>query len=230
MRYYELKLIDWREGRIDAFIAAMFHGIASRHGAEYPHNEFYDRDSNLQFPLDIERNGIAIPDVSKPAENLVVAEKVVRRLRVLPGLAFFKARYIKLFHYSWKIGDFRHWKLDSYGGLEEPTPEQFIETMRDVPAYHRNLHPYYELLTISPPSLRKRYAFRESKRVVKASRPFSQTILEENSILDSDNGYYLTEAAFEAMAPFLDPDFYEWTMHDTDASAEMRTRRRRRSR
>ena len=129
MKYYYVELIDWKEGFIDAFLSDMFHGLASRNGCEHPHHEYYDITSKLLFPLDIERNGVRIPDVTRPAENLVVSQRVMRQLEELPGIAFYQVRFLKLFHYPWKVGDFSHHNRP--GEQLDMTDWEFFETLPD---------------------------------------------------------------------------------------------------
>lgn len=207
MQYYKIELIDWKDGRIDAFHADMFHGLASRNGCESPHNEFYDVTSKLLFPLDIERNGVRIPDITRPAENLVVSHRVRERLKGLPGIAFYQVRFLKLFHYPWKVGDFSHYNRP--GEQLDMTHWEFFETLPDVPEYHRGIEPYYELLNQSPVTIRTRYAFSESSDILMSGFPFSPRILRESSVLDAERGCYLTQEVYTALAPYLDKDFYE---------------------
>lgn len=178
MRFHALCATIFVEGRIDAFVYDMFHGVASRGGRPSPWFDFYSfrggsdhrvviytcrrtsggvgpvevpwtADQTL-VPLDIERNGWRVPDIACPSFQLVVSDRVMQALQKLPGIAFLRVRFAKIVHYEYRLEPYQHHGDPRFRDEDGELLEDVFDGLPAVLDYHRTIGPHHEVLMRFP--------------------------------------------------------------------------------
>jgi hypothetical protein len=163
-------------------------------------------------PLPIIRNGWRIPDVFMPTGHIVVSERVRKVLRSVREFDYRPVRFVKLINTPYAAGDFSY--SAGYQGIFDPT--RLYETLPDDIRLHEGIDSFFEI--VLPYVRRVNGPLNDGQAVVKLKVPFvpfsssnhevSQRLIEAWPILDA--GYFIfSQAAFDAIAPFLDRDYYQ---------------------
>jgi hypothetical protein len=169
-------------------------------------------NSNREL-LHVRRSGRFVPRISFPtSQDLVITREVKDLLQGLPGIDFLPVVYEKLVDvHIPEIGDLSDDEWREYGPVMET-----ISAMPDVPEFHDRvgegfvvlMPEYYEIedsITDSVPYVPKfgRYFAADTN----LEEPLSLKLLETHAMYRAAGYVFLTERAFEIIAPFLDLDY-----------------------
>jgi hypothetical protein len=198
-------------GKYDLFHRLLFHGRQQEKNYRLVDPCLGDSYTPLRW----NRIGAYVPPVSAPTVNWVVSGQVRAALQAL-SLAFEPVEFRKLVDYPYyKAGDFSYDQTPAYRNAVRKDLLKFFEYLPNVPAFHKTVGPYYELVVPRLDDLLPSY--RSTTRVLvqmQYSMPprvefsISEEILGDHPIV-WDYHHILSERAFSAIEPFLDRDFFE---------------------
>ncbi len=215
-----------RPGRTTVFHDTMFHGLAWRIGRRPAVLDPLFIESDRTRPLTLVRNGSIVPQVTKPANNLVVSEAIRDKLAGIPGVEFLPVVFFRLFHYPFKAGDFSYesdpfWKhACEHAGADT---DWFYFAQVDDSDLHDAIGNHYELLLHSPNALAEED--RESKELCLATAHalISPRLLRKYGMLAAPPSVLVNDEVLSVLQPFLDEDYFGRQTFEVEFPANVAT-------
>jgi len=191
----------------------MFHGLAWRNGRSSPSpiEDIYYRDSISPHPLWIVRNGLIVPEITMPARNLVVSEKL-KQILANAGAVFLRVLYLRLFSYTFAAGDFSYESDPMWLKALEVSHKDvdwFYFAQPDDRDLHESIGDHYEVLLASPDERANSTTSRAFPLSLAFARAeVSPQILTQFPLISAPPGFVASEAVFESIRQYLDPDYF----------------------
>lgn len=205
--------------------SVVYHGTSTRPAGR----SFDSLRSGVKGPLLISRSGRFVPQVFSPWPSaVVVSEAVKNRLASFGNLAFVEVQFKHLVDLPLKKGDQSLVKevkegfqrsVDDRGEPVESHSQILIDWRPNIPEFHRAIGRYYELLCVLLHEVEDEFpdAGKRPLHVVLDPRP--RSILDETVTVSPEmfrqypligDGimHLCSEAFYEAIAPYVDWDFY----------------------
>jgi hypothetical protein len=198
--------------------AVMFHGEAIRSGLRSIHAKNATWSNSVRTPLHIIHSKQVIPDVFKPAHNLVVSERVKQRLIDVNHVEFVEVVFDKLVDFYYEKGSFTYFdSKDSFTELGEIIPAiDYLISLPDDREAHRGLGKYYELvipddeemvnglvhtavsIDIEPPS------WQGDPLVIR----YNKEVFEQNPIIKVQSSIAFELEVFSRIREYIDMDYF----------------------
>lgn len=210
---------------IRTFHYDMFHGTAEREGIAYHDSGACFLNTTHRKQLHISRTGQQVPAVFAPSLNLVLSEEVRKRLIGLPKIDVLPVVFDKLFQFYYRKGDFSWYDAPLCADSQD-----LHRILPDVPDYHSQVGPYYELLVARTQDLATESSDMREVTITIGPASLEETV-EVRLPVDLwgrypivwDNGcLFFAEGSFQRIEPFLDWDFFAKTVFELDAGKAQR--------
>ena len=198
--------------------AVMFHGEAFRSGLRSIHAKRATWSNSVRTPLHLIHSKQIIPDVFKPAHNLIVSERAKQRLIDVNHVEFVEVVFDKLVDFYYAKGSFTYFESkDSFTELGEPIPAiDYLISLPDDREAHRGLGKFYELviprdkemvdghmcttinIDIEPPS------WHGDPLVIR----YNKEVFEQNPIIKVQSSFVFEPETFGRIREYVDFDYF----------------------
>jgi len=206
--------------RINTFHYYMFHGKDERVDVDLPESPSHHLGEDLSLPVLCTRNVYGMPHVFKPSTSLIVSLAVRNVLGVLPHVVYLQVKFKKLVNYTYWAGNFSYFDRAEF--LRDPyaqDPETLLDRLPDVPALHKQIGEYFEIVTANHMDILSEFPNRDA---LEFTYPYlggdepgmlevSQDMLKEYPILWADCGIILTESIYGRLDRYIDRDYFNVT-------------------
>jgi hypothetical protein len=196
---------------IQSFHANMFHGLAERDNREFPHDPKVWANTESPTSLVVSRTARRVPEISQPSIHLVVSARLAKRLEDLRNIRILPIVFKRLVDVDYEKGDM-NWD-EAWGDVD---PRELLRTLPDVPAFHRSIGRYYEILTWRLQDVAGRYPSAPEVALETGTPPMVETIkvrLSNQMMLDYPmlwkyGEILASEDVFRLLKDSLDRDFF----------------------
>lgn len=198
---------------IQLFHFAMFHGLATRGGKEYPHDPNVWANTEAPETLKIARTGRNVPPVSRPSTHMVVCERLADQLRNVPNIRLLPVEFTRLVDIRYAKGD-QSWE-EHYSRHD---PNHYLRRMPDIARFHDEVGRYFEVQTRRLVDIVDQYEGIKTIEVESGTPPLAEVVsvrVSHAALLDHPIVYgdltgsvFLTEAVFGLLDADIDRDFF----------------------
>lgn len=202
---------NFLKGEVKEPHSAVFHGIASRGGQEFPHDKTVWFDDSWREPLHIIRSGSFIPKVFCPSSHLVLREDIAQEFRGMAGIELLPVILERLVNVDFPI-DLDYWaaRWGHYDG------RKVLRSQPDCDELKKTAGQFFELVTnrLIMPKDGERDGARVQIDI--ATPPFTELIdvpisnerLKSTPVFWARGVQVFSEHAFEIIRTALDERFF----------------------
>ncbi len=205
---------------------AVFHGVCTERGSSFPPTPPPALNNSSREQLHVRRSGRFVPKIWMSLAALVVSDEIKQSLSRLAGTEFLPVVFERLVDVPMpSLGDFSWYQRITYPPGPEPAYE--LETLPDIPEFHQNIGPYWEVLASNIYIPKRRPA--DAQRLELNFGSFSTTTVEPVLVSPSALAKHpfvwgdilqLRKDAFEIIAPYIELDYLDVAWIDLDTKGK----------
>ncbi|MDB5391346.1 MAG: hypothetical protein JWM11_6992 [Planctomycetaceae bacterium] len=211
-----IKTFFGRDKHIRAIHSGLFHGLAFRGGIEYPSAPSAYLTNDVREPLELVRPGNFVPQITRPDENLVCLDEVVRNLRQFTPLEFLPVTVSKIVDFWVPKGDMTYYRNAKTRDIDGACLLKLLPDSRasfpDMPELWELLVPRLSVAAKQFDNIHSyKFHFGEAEYADTEEFSMSREVFEKYPVVAQIGITMFRADVFSCIARFFDEDFFHFS-------------------